>query len=70
MAKKEKKVKKNQTQAGTIKLMDSVKTKLILIMALLVAVPLLVAIIISYQSSTAKAHDDALELLSATGKMG
>ena len=69
MAKKEKKVKKNQAQTGTIKMMDSVKTKLILIMALLVAVPLLVAIIISYQSSTSKAHDDALELLSATGKM-
>ncbi len=69
MAKKEKKVKKNQAQTGTIKLMDSVKTKLILIMALLVAVPLLVAIIISYKSSTDKAHDDALELLTATGKM-
>ncbi|CBK73986.1 Methyl-accepting chemotaxis protein [Butyrivibrio fibrisolvens 16/4] len=66
---KEKKVKKTQAQAGNIKLMDSVKTKLILIMALLVAVPLLVAIIISYQSSTSKAHADALELLSATGKM-
>ena len=69
MAKKEKKVKKSKAQAGTIAVMDSVKTKLILIMALLVAVPLLVAIVISYRNSTTKDKEDALELLSVTGKM-
>lgn len=48
---------------SSISFRDSIKTKLIFIMALLVAVPLLVAILISYQSSTSKAKEDALENL-------
>ena len=48
-----------------IKFMDSIKTKLILIMMTVVAVPLIIAIIVSYNTSTSKAKNDALELLNA-----
>ena len=48
---------------------DSIKTKLICIMALLVAVPLLIAIIISYSNSTSKSKEDALDLLNMTSRM-
>ncbi|MBR5636622.1 MAG: methyl-accepting chemotaxis protein [Pseudobutyrivibrio sp.] len=58
---------KGEAQSG-ISAKDSVKTKLIVIMALLVAVPLMVAIIISYSTSTSKAQADALELLDTTAK--
>jgi methyl-accepting chemotaxis protein len=47
---------------------DSVKTKLICIMALLVAVPLLVAIVISYRTSSSKAMNDALDLLNTRAR--
>ncbi|MBE5910219.1 methyl-accepting chemotaxis protein [Pseudobutyrivibrio sp.] len=50
---------------SSISFRDSIKTKLIFIMALLVAVPLLVAILISYESSTSKAKEDALDNLDA-----
>ena len=66
MAKKPK-TKSAKTQSG-INPKDSVKTKLIVIMALLVAVPLIVAIFISYLSSSNKAKKDALELLETTSK--
>ena len=56
------KVAKTKSNQG-INPKDSVKTKLICIMALLVAVPLLVAIVISYRTSSSKAMDDALDLL-------
>ena len=56
------KEKVKKTRIG-ISARDSVKTKLILIMALLVAVPLLIAILISYGNSTRKDKSDALELL-------
>ncbi|SDI12561.1 methyl-accepting chemotaxis protein [Pseudobutyrivibrio sp. 49] len=61
------KTKSAKTQSG-INPKDSVKTKLIVIMALLVAVPLIVAIFISYLSSSNKAKKDALELLETTSK--
>ncbi|SCZ77799.1 methyl-accepting chemotaxis protein [Pseudobutyrivibrio xylanivorans] len=64
---KEPKTKNPKNQSG-IKAKDSVKTKLICIMAMLVAVPLIVAIVISYVSSTNKAKNDALELLDTTAK--
>jgi methyl-accepting chemotaxis protein len=61
--------KSNKNLAGGIKPKDSIKTKLILLMAALVAVPLLVAIIISYNSSTSKAEADALELLNSNARV-
>ncbi|MCR4999863.1 MAG: methyl-accepting chemotaxis protein [Lachnospiraceae bacterium] len=59
--------KKKQKAQGSnvVAVKDSVKTKLILIMALVVAVPLLIAIVISYNTSTQKAKSDALDLLKA-----
>ncbi|MBQ6462016.1 MAG: methyl-accepting chemotaxis protein, partial [Pseudobutyrivibrio sp.] len=56
---------KSRKTSGTIAVKDSIKTKLIALMAALVAVPLLIAIIVSYNSSTGKAKEDALDLLSA-----
>nr|MCR4831695.1 methyl-accepting chemotaxis protein [Pseudobutyrivibrio sp.] len=55
--------------ANTISFKDSIKTKLILLMALLVAVPLIIAILVSYNSSTRKDKADALKLLSANAKI-
>ncbi|MBR5953371.1 MAG: methyl-accepting chemotaxis protein [Pseudobutyrivibrio sp.] len=68
MGEKENKVNIPANQ-GKISFKDSVKTKLILTMALVVAVPLIVAITISYKSSTNKAKEDALDLLDATARM-
>ena len=56
---------KSRKTSGTIAVKDSIKTKLIALMAALVTVPLLIAIIVSYNSSTGKAKEDALDLLSA-----
>ncbi|WP_458458479.1 methyl-accepting chemotaxis protein [Pseudobutyrivibrio sp.] len=56
---------KSRKTSGTIAVKDSIKTKLIALMAALVAVPLVIAIIVSYNSSTGKAKEDALDLLSA-----
>ena len=39
--------------------LDSIKTKLILIMVAVAAIPLIVAVIVSYNSSTNKAKEDA-----------
>ncbi len=61
--------KKGKNTKGGIAVMDSIKTKLILLMAALVAVPLLIAIIISYNSSTSKAKEDALDLLAANARL-
>lgn len=44
-----KKVKDSKVTKSGIAFKDSIKTKLIIIMALLVAVPLLIAILISYR---------------------
>lgn len=61
--------KQSNNSSDSISFMDSIKTKLILLMALLVAVPLLIAILVSYNSSTKKDKEDALKLLSANAKM-
>ena len=61
--------KSNKNLAGGINPKDSIKTKLILLMAALVAVPLLISIIISYNSSTSKAEADALELLNSNARV-
>lgn len=61
--------KSNKNIAGGINPKDSIKTKLILLMAALVAVPLLISIIISYNSSTSKAEADALELLNSNARV-
>lgn len=61
--------KSNKNLAGGISPKDSIKTKLILLMAALVAVPLLISIIISYNSSTSKAEADALELLNSNARV-
>ncbi len=62
------KKKPKNVSSNTVSARDSVKTKLIVIMALVVAVPLLIAIIISYNTSTSKAKSDALDLLDATAQ--
>ncbi len=67
MSKKQKRPNKNVS--GGISPKDSIKTKLILLMAALVAVPLLISIIISYNSSTTKAKKDALELLNSNARV-
>ncbi|WP_028243082.1 methyl-accepting chemotaxis protein [Pseudobutyrivibrio ruminis] len=63
MGKKIKKTSVKQETTKTIAPKDSIKTKLICLIAALVAVPLIIAIIISYNSSTSKAKQDALDLL-------
>ena len=65
MARKNKEIKKNPTG---IRFKDSIKTRLIGVMLFVAAVPLIIAIIISYNTSTSKAKSDALELLEANGK--
>ena len=65
MARKNKEIKKNPTG---IRFKDSIKTRLIGVMLFVAAVPLIIAIIISYNTSTSKAKSDALELLEAKGK--
>ena len=61
--------KQGKESSHSISFMDSIKTKLILLMALLVAVPLIIAILVSYNSSTRKDKADALKLLAANAKI-
>ena len=56
---------KKRKVSDTISFKNSIKTKLIAIMVLVAAIPLIVAIVISYNTSTKKAKSDALELLAA-----
>ncbi|SFI19223.1 methyl-accepting chemotaxis protein [Pseudobutyrivibrio sp. OR37] len=65
----EKTKKATKPAKSTIAVKDSIKTKLILLMAALVAVPLLIAIIVSYNSSTSKAKEDALQLLNSNARL-
>ncbi|MCR5272741.1 MAG: methyl-accepting chemotaxis protein [Lachnospiraceae bacterium] len=53
----------NTSKTGQIGLKDSIKTKLIIVMFLVVAMPLIVSIIISYKNSTTKSLSDAKENL-------
>ena len=69
MAKNAQKPNKGKKTKSGISFKDSIKTKLICLMAALVAVPLIISIIISYNSSTSKAKDDALELLAANANV-
>ena len=57
--------KANKKGNGGINWKDSIKTKLIAIMVGVAAVPLIIAIIVSYNTSTNKAKTDALDLLAA-----
>ncbi len=54
---------KGKKQGSTIAFKDSIKTKLIAVMVLVTAVPLIVALIVSYRSSTSKALTDAVDSL-------
>ncbi len=62
MAKEETRKKANQSEVG---FMDSIKTRIIGIMVFVVTIPLAIAILISYFTSTNKAKNDALDLLAA-----
>ena len=59
-----KKVKEANAPKNAIAFKDSIKTKLISILLLLVAIPLIVSLIISYITSTNKALEDAKTALS------
>ena len=59
---------KNANQSG-VNFKDSIKTKLSGIMVLVAAVPLIIAVIISYYTSTNKAKNDALDLLESQANM-
>ena len=50
---------------SNISFKDSIKTKLITIMVAVAAVPLIIAIVVSYNTSTTKARNDALDILAA-----
>lgn len=65
MAKKD---PQNVSNKSGIKMQDSIKTKLISIMVLVAAVPLLIAVLISYFTSTNKARNDALDLLASQAR--
>ena len=69
MGKKVQKTSVKQETTKTIAPKDSIKTKLICLIAALVAVPLIIAIIVSYNSSTNKAKKDALNLLEANARI-
>ncbi len=62
------KVKAPKKQS-TVGFMDSIKTKLILTMVAVAAIPLIVAVIVSYVTSTTKAKSDALKLLDSNAKL-
>ena len=54
---------KNQKSASSVGFMDSIKTKLIAIMLIITIIPLVISIIISYNASTSRAVDDAVNTL-------
>ncbi|MCR5581312.1 MAG: methyl-accepting chemotaxis protein [Pseudobutyrivibrio sp.] len=54
---------KKERPNSTISRKDSIKTKLIALMTLVVAIPLLISIVVSYNTSTTKSKADALEIL-------
>ncbi|RKM60435.1 methyl-accepting chemotaxis protein [Butyrivibrio sp. CB08] len=59
---------KGKKQKSTISFKDSIKTKLIAVMILITAIPLIVSLIVSYRSSTNKALDDAVANLNWQAK--
>ena len=58
-----------KTSQSNISFKDSIKTKLIFIMIAVAAVPLIISIIISYETSTSRAKNDALDVLSAQAQL-
>ena len=58
-----------KTSQSNISFKDSIKTKLILIMVAVAAVPLIISIIISYKTSTSRAKNDALEMLASQANL-
>ena len=54
---------KNEKNKSNVSFKDSIKTRLICVMILAAALPLVVAIIVSYNTSTQKAMEDAQESL-------
>ena len=61
---KKKAVETKRTQTG-VAFKDSIKTKLITIISLIAAVPIIIAVIISYNTLTTTSKNDALELLAS-----
>ena len=59
---------KNKKSSEGVSFKDSIKTKLITVMLLVAAIPLIVAVIVSYITSTTKAKNDAIDVLEARGK--
>ncbi len=54
---------KGKNKKGTVSFKDSIRTKLISVMILVTAIPLIIALIVSYQTSTKKALADAIDAL-------
>ncbi len=59
------KTKEKEPRAGQVSFKDSIKTKLVAIMVGVAAIPLIIAVIVSYSTSTSKAKSDALDKLDA-----
>lgn len=59
----------SKNASSNISFKDSIKTKLVSILLAVAAVPLTIAVIVSYQTSTTKAKNDALNLLSSDAKV-
>ena len=54
---------------NNISFKDSIKTKLISVLLAVAAIPLIIAVIVSYSTSTNKAKEDALNLLESDAKV-
>ncbi len=59
---------KGKKQKGAVSFKDSIKTRLIAVMILVTAIPLVISLIVSYRSSTNKALDDSVENLNWQAK--
>ena len=59
----------SKNASSNISFKDSIKTKLVSILLAVAAVPLTIAVIVSYQTSTTKAKNDALNLLTSDAKV-
>ena len=56
-------------QSSNISFKDSIKTKLISVLLAVAAIPLIIAVVVSYSTSTRKAKADALDLLESDAKV-
>ena len=59
----------SKNASSNISFKDSIKTKLVSILLAVATVPLTIAVIVSYQTSTTKAKNDALNLLTSDAKV-